>query len=576
MKKALLIVAILLLSPSVFADAPIDIQHYKLDVHIAPEEHKFDVIAYIDFRAVEDTESATFFLSKDIELRRITDGEGNLLSFYRQENKVTVLFDEAIKGGEAALLRLEYSGVSATEMESGKFIWGYIGPEGGYMIYEAIWYPIIWGDRATAEVSISVPKGLTAVTVGELTGKLEDHQLSTFIWRTTTPTRGISFAVGNYHLKKSSTFIQDCPHKLVEISYYLYPDGFYKTEKSMKASSDILAFYSSAFGCYPYSRLSIVEIPEFFHGGHSDQGLVMLSAGLFRDLPSLEFLAHEIAHNWWGALVFAEGEPSLRSVEKFSIPLVPPQPHAAATRDQNYWLLEGFATYSGVMYLEEEEGKEAMVSSLKEKRKEYLGKIRDLEDQPITKVEEEYGGGLYHAVVYSKGAYVFHMLRYVVGDDAFFNIIREYARQYEGKSASVDDFQRICEEMSGRRLKWFFNQWVRGDILPDYAIGGVDISGQDIRVKILQLGDVSKMPIDVTLHTSKGDITKRIWVTRPEEEVSFKTDAKPISVEIDKEYWLLEADRSNNIYPLSYPFNLQGVKLLLIRLFSLLKLESFL
>jgi hypothetical protein len=84
------------------------------------------------------------------------------------------------------------------------------------------------------------------------------------------------------------------------------------------------------------------------------------------------------------------------------------------------------------------------------------------------------------------------------------------------------------------------------------------------------------MPIDVTLHTSKGDITKRIWVTRPEEEVSFKTDAKPISVEIDKEYWLLEADRSNNIYPLSYPFNLQGVKLLLIRLFSLLKLESFL
>jgi hypothetical protein len=570
MNRILVGVVFLLMLPTVYATNSIDIQNYDFNIHIFPTEHKFSARVVVDFKALEDVDRADFLLNKDISISRIVDEGGEELLFERKDNDLSVFLPETLHAGDSGRIVFEYSGVSDTDFQSGKFVWGYIGQEGSYMIYEAVWYPLIWGDRATARVSLTVPKGQTAVTVGELTEVLDGTSTVTYVWDTHTPTRGISFASGEYQKDTKTIFVKSCPHKFLEVTYYLYPEEFFRAEKSFRLSSDILEFYSSTFGCYPYQKFSVVEIPEFFYGGHGDQGLIMLSAGIFRKNPAPEFIAHEVAHNWWGALVFAKGEPSLRAVEKFSMILTPPKQIRAAPREQNHWLLEGFATYSGVMYLEEKYGHKDMISALEQKRKEYVSKVKELGDLPIVKVEEEYGGGLYHAVVYSKGALVLHMLRYVVGDDVFLNIMKSFTANYGGKSASVDDFQKVCEKVSGRNLGWFFDQWVKGTTLPDYAVGGVVRDGQTVKVKIIQKGNQTEMPIDVTLHTSEGDITKRIWMKNMEKEVVFKTSAKPISVEIDKDYWLLESDKSNNLYPISYPLNLEGIKLLLVRLHSLL------
>jgi hypothetical protein len=78
------------------------------------------------------------------------------------------------------------------------------------------------------------------------------------------------------------------------------------------------------------------------------------------------------------------------------------------------------------------------------------------------------------------------------------------------------------------------------------------------------------MPVDITLHTVESDITKKVWVDKASEWVSFITESKPVYVEVDKDHWILESDRSNNLYTISYPPNLLGIRLFLTDLRKLL------
>jgi aminopeptidase N len=435
------------------------------------------------------------------------------------------------------------------------------------MIYESVWYPMIWGERSTADISIRVPRGQTAVSVGKLMEIKDDGEYSTFVWWAYIPTRGISFTAADYKLKSTL-------YKHTDVKCYIFSKAPYIANKCLQISIDILDFYSSKFGEYPYSKFAVAEIPEFFSGGHGDQGFIMMDSNLFRSSLPPEFLAHEIAHNWWGALVFAEGENTLRSVKGFwNFPEVQSRTEG---EEHNYWLLEGFATYSGLLYTEHKDGREKMIDSLEDKRKEYLDKIKEYSDEPIVRVEEEYGEGRYHAIVYSKGAWVLHMLRYVVGDQIYFDIMRNYARQFEGKSANIEDFQEISEEIYGRDMDWFFDQWVRGTALPDYAIGDVEVAENSgryyIRASILQRGDTIQMPVDITLHTKGPDVTKRVWIDEPIESVTFTADARPGYLEIDQDYWILESNKFNNIYFFEYSPTLKTLKSIVLRLKRILYL----
>lgn len=557
-----IIISLSVLVPPAYASGggEIDVLHYDIHLQIFPDKHRFNVVAFVKLKGLENNvKNIEFSLNKDLQIDVIKRGS-RILNYDRHGNKITVFFDLPLNENEERELIFEYSGIADAKPESGESVWGYIGNEGSYMVYEAIWYPTIWDDRATAVVRIRVPDGQAGLSIGDLVDVVKGGKYNEFVWEINIPTGGISFAVGDYIGK--TTFFGHMP-----IIVYTYPMDIYSSEKSLKKSKDILDFYSSVFGKYPYPSFTIVEIPEFFMGGHGDQGMIMLYSRAFREELSSDFLAHEIAHNWWGALVSAKGEHSLRSSEGFKIFSKAEKRKLQDRKEHNLWLHEGFATYSSILYTEYEGGREEMIASLNDVRREYLSKIEYYPDEPIINAEEEYGKGAYHAIVYGKGALVLHMLRYVVGDEIFLKIMNTYAQRYEGKSATIKDFQTICEEASGRDLDWFFEEWIRKTTLPDYVIEGVKVTKispkYEVKFKILQVGDIAKMPVDITLHTVKSDITKRVWVNKTSEWVSFTTDSKPIYIEVDKDHWILESDRSNNLYVISYPPNLVGVKLFL-------------
>lgn len=560
-----LVLSFFLLAPPVFASSAeeIDITHHDLRIEVSPEEHRFDVSALVLLTALQDGITAIeFSFNDDLHVGEISSN-GSDLEYTRSENHLTVLFDSPLRAGEEIGLKFEYFGIADVEPEVGESVWGYVGSVGSYMIYEASWYPMVWGDRATATIRMRAPEGLTGVSLGTLQSVSNGPGYSEFVYGVDTPTRGISFAAGEYRTK--TVLFGHRP-----VTVYAYPDDIAGTELALKKSTDILDFYSAAFGEYPYSNLKIVEIPDFFMGGHGDQGMIMLYSNIFRKDTDYRFLAHEIAHNWWGAQVSAVGEHSLSSSEGFGIFSKTKKLAPREREEHSLWLLEGFSTYSSMMYKEHEGGTDEMLDYLDEAKGEYLSKIKTSSDEPIINAEEEYGRtGVFHAVVYSKGALVLHMLRYVVGDEKFLLIMNTYAKNYNGKSATVEDFQAVCEEVSGMGLAWFFDEWVRETTLPDYAIGDVKVtknSPYEVSFNIYQKGDIAKMPLDVTLYTSKSALTKRVWIDSGTKQVSFTTSSKPVQIEIDKDNWVLERDRSNNRHVISYPSSIAGVKLLLAKI----------
>jgi hypothetical protein len=581
-----ILISLSALPPLLAEEGAVDITNYEMDLTLQPESRSMDATVVLEFTSLVDgLETVVFSLNDDMVLRDVKDGSGGSLEFDRGDDNVRVFLKTPMESNQRSLLRFEYSFTSPPS-EKDKFIWGYVGSEVSYLIYEYLWYPMVWGDRATASITISVPTGLTAVSIGDFKGKTSGGDTDTFRWEAKSPTRGVSMVAARYMEKTILIYphddtkgddvyetgrvirwsgsgqgepaeVQRGHRQLIPVTCYLFPQDFYESDGLLESTSEILDIFSNKFGGYPYKEFRVVEMPDFFFGGHGDQGFIMLHSMAIRQ-NSDEFLAHEIAHNWWGSLVFAEGQPSLKSIGGYKMftPKDSNLDYLGQGHNQNLWLHEGFATYSGVLYVEGQYGKEGMLDSLDYKKDEYLNMRIKYGDVPISEMQEEYSRGLYHAIVYSKGAYVLHMLRYVVGDEAFFEIMNTYLEEYKERSATIEDFQRVSEEVSGMDLDWFFEEWIYEARLPDFVIKDVQVTqsreGYSVEVEISQAGDAVYMPIDVTLHTAAGEVTKRVWVLGDTKRVNFLTQAKPEYIGLDEDRWLLESNVKNNVYTLGF------------------------
>ncbi len=555
----LLLLAISLL-PSVQAYDGVDVQGYRLDVEISPPDHAFRASATVRLGVGQGIGSAELLLSRELSVQAVEDLEGPL-EFERHGDGLRIYLRHP---GQDTEVTVDYAGISEGSQQGA---WSSIGPDAGYMIYEALWYPLVWGDDAPAEVRVRIPQGYTVVTVGELTD-FEEGPQAVYAWRS-GPVRGISLVFGRYlevthqvlsgyredgYLSLGTSWTREGQRAptVTEAVCYLYPEDSEKAGSCASTSTEVMGFYSSYFGSYPYKRLRVVEAPASFFGGHGDPGFVILSRGVINRERGPEFLAHEIAHNWWGVVTFADGERNLHS---FGIAPAKTRTASAEGSEYNNWLVEGFATYSALLYIEHAYGRKEMLTSLDDKRQEYIKKSRELGDTPVAYTQEEYDSGLYHAVVYSKGAYILHMLRSVVGEETFSGVMKEYARRYAFKKVTIKDFQEVAEDLYGEDLGWFFQEWLYSTVLPDYAFGDVRVAQEDgsyrVEAQVLPGAGV-KMPIDVTLHTSEGEETKRIWLEGGDARAEFISRGRPLYVALDEGQWLLDADRTNNLRAISY------------------------
>lgn len=300
-------------------------------------------------------------------------------------------------------------------------------------------------DKATVEWTVRTPVGYRVIANGEL--QEETPQPATANapamlltrWRNVRPLYtgvmviGVApFAV--YELGRTACGGSELPG-CVPQSVWISPDVRDYMPGPFARAGDIVALFSRLIGPFPYEKLAHVQSSTRY-GGMENASAIFYADNIYRRRSMSEgLIAHETAHQWFGDAVTTREWPHV-------------------------WLSEGFATYFAAVWAEQSRGDTAMLAEVRGMRQTVLNDKLTAE-KPI--VDETLSDLRYvlNSLVYQKAGFTLHMLRQEVGDSAFFQGVRSYYAKYRHGNALTNDFAREMEASSGKKLDWFFDQWMR-------------------------------------------------------------------------------------------------------------------
>jgi len=500
--------------PIAHQPSPFEITHYSLEARLDPEAHTLAAVATIRVRS-RGGEVRTLDFSLHPECKPSAaqvDGQPAVFTHTNDLLKVTPTTPLAASGER--VVRVTYRRTGKAVMGSGA---GLISPEGIYFISEARWYPAT-GEldfRSPVSVKATVPKGYTVISVGALKGMVKDAKTTTFHWETDRLASMVSLAAGKY-TQQSERVPAGSAGETLPISCYTFAAHRSRAAMFIKEAAAVVRFYSRRFGPYPYEKLAVVEIP-LFPGGYGTTSFVMLIDKSFDseriDPLRREFLAHEIAHQWWGNSVF-------------------PQGMGAA------WLSEAFANYSAWWYAAETAGNPRVLTKrVARATTDFFEAVTERGEQSIYDSDPYQPVGARDETIYEKGAVVLHMLRLQIGDAAFKRTLRRFADRYRFGKAKIEDFRRVAEEESGAPLGWFFEQWLgrKGGMALTYTFDTVPFDKSENRavLTITQASPPYRAKMGVVLQVENNVQRHEIELTQERQEFRLPVKGKVQSVLLD-------------------------------------------
>jgi len=402
-------------------------------------------------------------------------------------------------------------------------------------------------------VKLHVPSNFeVAAGADEKTLLSESGQIKTYKFKTKVPQVSLPLTMGpNMH--KVSGNLGD-----IQIDSYYLSDHQDVAKMMKELSKEIILHYQPKYGDYRYDNLVISETSAPFTAMAAD-GLVLMAESFYRykDLTVngllnriLEFvLAHEIAHLWWG---------------------IPTSPDFA---NEN-WLSEAFANYLAYSYMEDKYGATKNLfeydrpgvampilrffigdQSLRQMSESaYLNVFHLGWDEEISKDprEREYGNVL-APITYEKGYWVLRALENEIGRKNLTQALQQTFSQYQGKSLSISEFQKVCEDVSNKSLDWFFEQWIYSKAHLDYSVDDVTSTEQGneyvTQMTINKSGDATASSF-VIAETEDGQ--RHTHIVKSEENsqtLEIKTEREVVKVEIDPYQKIPDTYRINNTWP---------------------------
>jgi aminopeptidase N len=440
--------------------------------------------------------------------------------YAHQGDRLTVNLPSASKTGERGRLGVRYRGVPASGLR--------IGPNrhGERTFFSdnwpnraRHWLPTIDhpSDKATSELIVTAPSHYQVISNGVL---VEETDLPSAMrrthWRQSVPIATWLFVLG------AARFAVDHYDRVggTPLQTWVYPQDRENGFRDLSyPTRQALEFFSESIGPYAYEKLANVQSASV-GGGMEAATAIFYGEDWVRGLRSprlRDIVVHEIAHQWWG--------------------------NAVTEADWNdVWLSEGFATYFTLLFREHAYGRDDFVRGLQESRREVLefdGK------EPDYRVVHENLGDMSQVTTdqtYQKGAWVLHMLRGLVGDEAFWLGIRAYYAEFSNRNATTEDFRRAMEGASGRDLSRFFRQWLERGGIPRIE-SGFRREGANLVIELRQTqkGEPFELEIPVSIELDEGSAPRveRIRITEREARASFPLEQEPRALALDPELWVL-------------------------------------
>ncbi|QZZ19718.1 M1 family metallopeptidase [Leptothermofonsia sichuanensis E412] len=312
------------------------------------------------------------------------------------------------------------------------------------------WFPCFDypGQLATSEIRVRVPKRFIAISNGELvkTEAEGDDKIYHWLQKEVHPTYLMTLAVGDFAELRDEWNGKP-------VTYYVEKGKEQEARLSLGKTPRMIEFFSQKFGYpYPYPKYAQVCVDDFIFGGMENTSTTLLTDRcLLDERASLDnrgtesLVAHELAHQWFGDLVV---------IKHWS--------HA--------WIKEGMASYSEVLWTEQEYGAEAAAYYRLNEARNYLEEDASRYRRPIVTHIYREAIELYDRHLYEKGACVYHMIRAELGDDLFFNAIATFVNDNAHKTVETIDLLRAIETATGRNLLFLFDQFVFRGGHPDYKV----------------------------------------------------------------------------------------------------------
>lgn len=475
----------------------------------------------------ESLPALQFDIAPQFTIQKIRDVNGDSIDFIQEPGEaVFTIINPASATVDTLRLLISYQGQGLDETAAGNF----------YLQDPIYWLPRLgYLRRAIHKIIVKYPDGARVVGMGKASAPWRDRTHTLKYFNADNPARVFAFAYGK--------FINDSLRINDHLSAQVYSTTAHTAAARQTVMNDIkasLEFFQERLGDYPLPQLDVLEAPGMDSQGLP--GLVMLTWVSFRSNVAgvMQMLrGHEVAHQWFGNTV-----------------------GWATYHDQ--WLSEGITEYLGATFMETQHDGEKYFKQVLDAWRDDLLSERlpatssslqrfGLPPATLAKSEGKAAGPIwmglrlgekqgvdYYLYTYEKGAWVMHMLRRLLTDDAtgsdtaFWKMLADFCRTYSQKDPTTYDFQKLVERHVQMPMDWFFRQWILGTEIPRYEWKATTdkIGEKDFLVRgvIRQKGTSPDFRALVPLAFEFGKNQrriKRVWVSGHETTFEFHLPQKP-------------------------------------------------
>ena len=470
----------------------IDIKHYDIRLKVDTKRQMISGYVDIKLKILEEIRFIELDLINEYFISKVMIDSVST-PFKHRKNKIFIT-PQGAGVNSTISVRVVYKG-KPPEAEkppwSGGFTWeksndGY--PWVGFSCQgngAQIWYPCKEhpsDEPDSADIHITVPKPLSVASNG-LLQSVKDHRDKWHTWHWKTGYNinpyNINFTVGHFDVVERISPVLGKPLK---VQFYVLKENADGAEKLLDQAESFLDFFSRNFGQYPWikEKLGLVNTPYW---GMEHQTIIAYGNKYKNNDKGYDFLLfHEMAHEWWGNYI---------SVSDWA----------------DLWIHEGFAVYAEALYLEEKYGIEEYNKFF---RKKILKKIPL--KQPIIPHRNATMENVSGLDPYNKGAYVLHMLRYLLGDIKFFEILNEFLyikKQLPNNQVNTKDFIELVHKKTKTNIDWFFRVYLYEKDFPR-LIQKTKHGSNHTFVELFWENKNFSMPVDVFYNSNTGLRQRRL------------------------------------------------------------------
>ena len=508
--------------------------NYDVEAILHPENQTLSAQVKVDFVASEVSKTVLVELHPDLHINSVKSGN-QTLNFERDNNNplyLTVGLTGASTPGTKVTLTFDYSGPISNDQDSPTrgVRFASVDKTSAYLLLPARWFPLTNypANRYTGTFKIIVPDSMAVAGTGKVDAPAMMPAITrgmpgqaAYTFHCDTPADVGSFVAGSLQL----TPVQSEGY---QFAVYTSPAQASTAAAYGNSLSKILSYFSETFGGLENgTTLTIAQMPNGSLNGYSAPGLLLVSERQWSTKPNERILSQLAAGQWWGN-------------------------HVEAASFADAWLTDGMSRYAEAMYAEQSDGVAGLHKALDDFA---VGALMYEGSTPVSQAQRlgPYSDQ-YESIVGDKGAMVFHMLRTELGDDAFTSLLRDFYKQHDGKTATIDDFEKLTAtkvpppkaDEPAFNLLSFYSQWLNSTGVPEFSVDYIVYrTPRGFRVvgKAHQALDTFRMPVEIRVETEGNPETKKILLTGTTSSFVIETFGrpKPNGISIDPNNNLLKS-----------------------------------